>query len=53
MHDEMAIYVLIFAIGISEWPQFARVSRAATLVEKNKDYVSASVSYTHLRANET
>ena len=27
---------------ISEWPQFARVSRAATLVEKNKDYVSAS-----------
>ena len=38
LHDEMAI----FAIGISEWPQFARVSRAATLVEKNKDYVSAS-----------
>ena len=33
LHDEMAIYVLIFAIGISEWPQFARVSRAATLVE--------------------
>ena len=25
LHDEMAIYVLIFAIGISEWPQFARV----------------------------
>ena len=42
LHDEMAIYVLIFAIGISEWPQFARVSRAATLVEKNKYYVSAS-----------
>ena len=42
LHNDMAIYVLIFAIGISEWPQFARVSRAATLVEKNKDYVSAS-----------
>ena len=42
LHDQMAIYVLIFAIGISEWPQFARVSRAVTLVEKNKDYVSAS-----------
>ncbi len=42
LHNEMAIYVLIFAIGISEWPQFARVSRAATLVEKNKDYISAS-----------
>ena len=42
LHHEMAIYILIFAIGISEWPQFARVSRAATLVEKNKDYISAS-----------
>ena len=42
MHSDMAIYVLIFAIGISEWPQFARVSRASTLVEKNKEYVSAS-----------
>jgi len=42
LHDEMAIYVLIFAIGISEWPQFARVTRAATLVEKNKEYISAS-----------
>tara|TARA_Y100000590_G_scaffold20721_1_gene24161 strand:+ start:464 stop:1387 length:924 start_codon:yes stop_codon:yes gene_type:complete len=42
LHDEMAIYVLIFAIGISEWPQFARVTRASTLVEKNKEYVSAS-----------
>ncbi len=34
LHNDMAIYVLIFAIGISEWPQFARVTRAATLVEK-------------------
>ena len=42
MHNDMAIYVLIFAIGISEWPQFARVTRASTMVEKNKDYVSAS-----------
>ena len=42
MHNDMAIYVLICAIGISEWPQFARVTRASTLVEKNKEYVSAS-----------
>ena len=42
LHDQMAIYVLIFAIGISEWPQFARVTRASTLVEKNKEYVSAA-----------
>ena len=42
LHNDMAIYVLILAIGISEWPQFARITRAATLVEKNKEYVLAS-----------
>ena len=42
LHDDMAIYVLIVAIGVSEWPQFARVTRASTLVEKNKEYISAS-----------
>ena len=42
LHNDMSIYVLILAIGISEWPQFARVTRAATLVEKNKEYISAS-----------
>jgi len=42
LHDEMAIYVLIFAIGISEWPQFARVTYGDRDHEKNKDYVSAS-----------
>ncbi len=39
---EFAIYVLIFAIGISEWPQYARVVRSTTLVEKSKDYVAAA-----------
>ena len=42
LHDDMAVYVLILAMGISEWPQFARITRAATLVEKNKEYVLAS-----------
>ena len=40
--DQMAIWVLIFAIGLSDWVQFARVVRGATLVEKGKDYVSAA-----------
>lgn len=40
--DEMAIWVLILAIGLSDWVQFARVVRGATLVEKGKDYVSAA-----------
>ncbi|UWR27905.1 ABC transporter permease [Sulfitobacter sp. S223] len=41
-HDQMAIWVLILAIGLSDWVQFARVVRGATLVEKGKDYVSAA-----------
>ncbi len=40
--DEMAIWVLILAIGLSDWVQFARVVRGATLVEKNKEYVQAA-----------
>ena len=38
----MAIYVLILAIGLSDWVQFARVVRGATLVEANKEYVAAA-----------
>ncbi|MEL7150371.1 MAG: ABC transporter permease [Pseudomonadota bacterium] len=40
--DQMAIWVLILAIGLSDWVQFARVVRGATLVEKRKDYVAAA-----------
>ncbi|MEO1745285.1 MAG: ABC transporter permease [Pseudomonadota bacterium] len=42
MRDEVAIWVLILAIGLSEWVNFARVVRGATLVEKNKEYVQAA-----------
>lgn len=40
--DEMAIAVLIAAIGLSEWVPFARTVRATTLVEKEKEYVQAA-----------
>ncbi len=40
--DQMAIWVLILAIGLSDWVQFARVVRGTTLVEKNKEYVQAA-----------
>jgi peptide/nickel transport system permease protein len=40
--DGLAIAVLILAIGLSDWVQFARVVRGATLVEKNKEYVQAA-----------
>lgn len=42
MRDVMAIYVLILAIGISEWPRYARVTRGSALVERNMEYVSAA-----------
>ena len=38
----MAVYVLILAIGLSGWVQFARTVRGSTLVEKNKEYVQAA-----------
>ena len=42
MHDDVAVYVLVFAIGISGWVQYARTVRGSTLVEKNKEYVQAA-----------
>jgi peptide/nickel transport system permease protein len=42
LHSEIALYVVIFAIGIANWPQFARTVRGSTLVEKNKEYVQAA-----------
>ena len=42
LRDQMAIWVLILAIGLSDWVQFARVVRGATLVEKKKEYVQAA-----------
>lgn len=42
VHDDMAIYVLVFAIGISGWVQYARTVRGSTLVERNKEYVQAA-----------
>ncbi len=40
--DQIAIWVLILAIGLSDWVQFARVVRGATLVEMKKEYVQAA-----------
>jgi peptide/nickel transport system permease protein len=42
LHGEVAIYVLIFAIGISNWPQFARTVRGSAMVERGKEYVQAA-----------
>ena len=41
-HDTVALAVLIFAIGASNWVQYARTVRGSTMVEKNKEYVQAA-----------
>ena len=41
-HDELAVWVLVLAIGVSNWVHFARTVRGSTLVEKNKEYVQAA-----------
>ncbi len=40
--EEMAIWVLIVSIGLSDWVQYARTVRGATLVERSKEYVQAA-----------
>lgn len=41
-HDQIATYVLIFAIAASGWVRYARTVRGSTLVERNKEYVQAA-----------
>ncbi|HLR30247.1 MAG TPA: ABC transporter permease [Paenalcaligenes sp.] len=42
MHDVIAFPVLIGAIALAGWPQYARTVRGSTLVEKNREYVQAA-----------
>ncbi|HUZ62265.1 MAG TPA: ABC transporter permease [Acetobacteraceae bacterium] len=60
MHDTVEIFVVVFAIGISNWPQFARTVRGSTLVERGKEYVMAArviglspvrIMFTHILPN--
>jgi peptide/nickel transport system permease protein len=41
-HSELAFGVLILAIALSGWVQYARTVRGSTLVEKNKEYIQAA-----------
>ncbi len=40
-HDELAIYVLVVAIGLSFWVQYARTVRSSVMIERTKEYVQA------------
>ena len=41
-HADIAVAVLVIAIALSNWVQYARTVRGSTMVEKNKDYVQAA-----------
>jgi len=41
-HEEIVLYVLVLAIGLSQWVNFARTVRGSTMVERNKEYVQAA-----------
>jgi ABC-type dipeptide/oligopeptide/nickel transport systems, permease components len=40
--NELALWILVFSIGISNWVQYARTVRSLTMVEKSKEYVQAA-----------
>lgn len=40
-HDALALYVIIFAVAISGWVQYARTVRSSVMSEKVKEYVQA------------
>ncbi|MFN9210622.1 MAG: ABC transporter permease, partial [Betaproteobacteria bacterium] len=42
VHEVIAFPVLVGAIALANWPQYARTVRGSTLVEKNKEYVQAA-----------
>jgi len=41
-HDDLAVPVLVLAIGFAGWVQYARTVRGSTMVEKEKEYVQAA-----------
>jgi peptide/nickel transport system permease protein len=41
-HSDVALLVLVLAIGLSNWVQYARTVRGSAMVEKNKEYIQAA-----------
>jgi peptide/nickel transport system permease protein len=42
LHASISVHVVILAIGLSFWVQYARTVRGLTLVEREKDYIQAA-----------
>jgi peptide/nickel transport system permease protein len=41
-HESLAFSVLVFAIALTGWVQYARTVRGSTMVERSKEYVQAA-----------
>jgi len=41
--QDLRVFVLILAIALSLWVNFARTARASTFVERNREYVQAAI----------
>jgi len=42
VHERLSLPIVVMAIALANWVQYARTVRGVTLVEKNKDYVNAA-----------
>lgn len=42
VHKELSLVIVVLAIALANWVQYARTVRGLTLVEKDKDYVNAA-----------
>jgi len=42
VHEELSLVIVVLAIALANWVQYARTVRGLTLVEKDKDYVNAA-----------
>ena len=42
LYERLAIVMLVGVIGVAEWPQYARTTRACVLAEKKKEYVESA-----------
>src|SRR3546814_11056255 len=42
LHADIWFYVLVLAIGLSFWVQYARTVRSSAMVERSKEYVQAA-----------
>jgi peptide/nickel transport system permease protein len=41
VHEQLSLLIVIVAIALANWVQYARTVRGVTMIEKDKDYVNA------------